>query len=148
MTTAANGSLVVMATPTLEGIPSISPSEAGLSDAAASDMLHQERMEYIKQLVQEREKLSNGVGCDVAKKLIEQGRNPPQSFQIRSEGRQFRVVSSLTSPQIGEGCPITVFLAYLGIFKSCTFPRTQLLRVYTMVLSRTWRVLQKGFYIL
>ena len=65
------GAIVVMPTP-----PAAPPAsnEAGPEDSAATDLLHQERMEYIKQLVQERERLSAGPGCDVAKRLIEQGK--------------------------------------------------------------------------
>ncbi|KAL7646849.1 UNVERIFIED_CONTAM: hypothetical protein RMT77_002105 [Armadillidium vulgare] len=92
MTTAnATGPLVVMTTPVIEGIPSVSPTDVGIADGAASDMLHQERMEYIKQLVQERERLSNGVGCEVAKKLIEQELERVQNGKKSEEKRTLEV---------------------------------------------------------
>ena len=44
------------------------------SDGGAGDALHAERMEYIRQLVQERDNLANAEGCEVARRLIEQGK--------------------------------------------------------------------------
>lgn len=53
--------------------PSPGPA-SGSSDSGAGDALHAERMEYIRQLVQERDQLATTDGCDVAKRLIEQGK--------------------------------------------------------------------------
>lgn len=53
--------------------PSPGPA-SGSSDSGAGDALHAERMEYIRQLVQERDQLATAEGCDVARRLIEQGK--------------------------------------------------------------------------
>lgn len=45
-----------------------------MSDGGTGDALHAERMEYIRQLVQERDSLATTEGCEVARRLIEQGK--------------------------------------------------------------------------
>ena len=61
--------------PPMDAPPSPSAGGGGLAvcENATADALHQERMEYIRQLVQEKESLANNPGCDVARRLLEQG---------------------------------------------------------------------------
>lgn len=61
------------------------------AEAATADALHQERMEYIRQLVQERESLATANGCDVARRLIEQELERVQSGRRSEEKRAVEV---------------------------------------------------------
>ncbi|XP_064086056.1 KH domain-containing, RNA-binding, signal transduction-associated protein 2-like isoform X3 [Macrobrachium nipponense] len=73
----------------------MSPSQAAgvvaLPENTTADALHQERMEYIRQLVQEREALANSPGCDVARRLIEQELERVQSGKRSEEKRAVEV---------------------------------------------------------
>ena len=58
-------------------ITPLSPPDPNLScdpGSAIPDTSHQERMEYIRQLVQEREALASTPGTENARRLLEQGR--------------------------------------------------------------------------
>lgn len=61
------------------------------AEAATADALHQERMEYIRELVQERESLASAAGCDVARRLIEQELERVQSGRRSEEKRAVEV---------------------------------------------------------
>uniref|UniRef100_A0A6A7GBP3 KH domain-containing, RNA-binding, signal transduction-associated protein 2-like n=1 Tax=Hirondellea gigas TaxID=1518452 RepID=A0A6A7GBP3_9CRUS len=60
-------------------------------DGGAGDALHAERMEYIRQLVQERDNLATTDGCDVAKRLVEQELERVQSGRRSDEKRSVEV---------------------------------------------------------
>ena len=59
--------------PVVGSVPEVASAPA-TDSSTAEDVIHQERMDYIRELVQEREKLSGNPGCDVARRLIEQGK--------------------------------------------------------------------------
>ncbi|XP_053638031.1 KH domain-containing, RNA-binding, signal transduction-associated protein 2 isoform X2 [Cherax quadricarinatus] len=67
------------------------PQAANMQEGATADALHQERMEYIRQLVQEREALASSSGCDVARRLIEQELERVQSGKRSEEKRAVEV---------------------------------------------------------
>lgn len=68
------------------------PQAAPLPEGSTVDALHQERMEYIRQLVQEREALAtSSPGCDVARRLIEQELERVQSGRKSEEKRAVEV---------------------------------------------------------
>ena len=76
-TTSMNPCTITQATinnppPSLTPISSSDPS-ATCGDAGGTDATHQERMEYIRQLVQEREALAGTPGTENARRLLEQG---------------------------------------------------------------------------
>ncbi|XP_047489521.1 KH domain-containing, RNA-binding, signal transduction-associated protein 3-like, partial [Penaeus chinensis] len=73
---------------------SLSPTPAAavaITEASTVDALHQERMEYIRQLVQEKESLASNPGCDVARRLIEQELERVQSGRRSEEKRAVEV---------------------------------------------------------
>lgn len=75
----------------MESLSPTPTAAVAITEASTVDALHQERMEYIRQLVQEKESLANNPGCDVARRLIEQELERVQSGRRSEEKRAVEV---------------------------------------------------------